>query len=403
MADGRLAAQLFVHGQATPSARVLRVPGHRVRAEGMLPRSRRPRASVRVAGHVDRRVTLRPARAAPDRACGRGWRGAPTPSARWRTCSADGVERASPSLRRVRRRAVAGAAHRGGGERRYGSRRRTRARRLRRPEAPHPRQGHRARRPGGGRRGRDAAAGRRAAAPRLRRAPGRGRAAPAGHRAGDRARRAGRGRRVDLRGRRPRRGRGRAAPPAGPAGGQPGLPGGSARAGHRVAPRQLHVAPDGGPDHLPGRDRPALGAAVRARRQHLSEHRPERAAMLDWSGRLAPGSRARGTRAISGSTSWSTPIRPRAPCATLLAEVHPRVDGATEPLGILAAVNARAARRRPAGERGVRLGHARARVQRRWRAFGGAADAASCTRGGAGRGVVPCEPNGAGAGTQPAW
>ena len=267
------------------------------------------------------------------------------------------------------------------------------ARRLRRPEAPHPRPRHRARRPGRGGRGRHAAAGRRAPPARLRCAPSRrssvSSAEPARPSCAARwARRArstfvvgGRGEDVD------------------------GL---LRRLGRREDNRVYLVeslvtatvlaarpAPRGGgrrADHLRRRDRPALGAAVRARRQHLSVDRRGTWTRCSTGPAGWPaGSRPRATPACSASTSWSTPTRPPVQSRALLAEVHPRVDGATYPLAILQRLNATQRECRPAARAPPSSRARSTSASDELRRLPPCGRARSCTRRRRARGMVPYE------------
>lgn len=159
---------------------------------------------------------------------------------------------------------------------------------------------------------------------------------------------------------------------------------------------QLHVAPDGGPITCLGvTDQrwerpfvhggnifPTTGRSVPA--------------MLDWSSRLATWFQGEGYAGHLGLdfVEYADPVTGGA--RTLLAEVHPRSDGATEPLGILARMNA--------GQRAAGRPESRAFVSGTLElGSGGLARLAGLGREflyapARGGGVVPCEPNGAGPG-----
>jgi hypothetical protein len=109
----------------------------------------------------------------------------------------------------------------------------------------------------------------------------------------------------------------------------------------KVSPHvQLHVAPDGGPIACVGLtdqrwERPFVhgGNIFPSIGRHVD-------AMLDWSGRLARSLQAEGYTGMLGLdfVEYADPATGQS--RALLAEIHPRVDGATYPLAILQRLNA---------------------------------------------------------------
>jgi hypothetical protein len=103
---------------------------------------------------------------------------------------------------------------------------------------------------------------------------------------------------------------------------------------------QLHVAPDGGPITCVGVtdqrwERPLVHGGNIAPSSGRSV-----AAMLDWSARLARWLQTEGYTGLLGLdfVEYADPVTEEV--RTLLAEVHPRADGATYPLAILQRLNA---------------------------------------------------------------
>jgi hypothetical protein len=80
--------------------------------------------------------------------------------------------------------------------------------------------------------------------------------------------------------------------------------------------------------------------------------------MLDWSERLAGWLQGQGYTGLLGLDFVEYADPETAEVRTILAELHPGMDGATYPLAIQQRLNGRPARMGPPGERGVRLGHA---------------------------------------------
>jgi hypothetical protein len=159
---------------------------------------------------------------------------------------------------------------------------------------------------------------------------------------------------------------------------------------------QLHLAPDGGTITCLGvTDQRWERPFVHGGNIYPSTSRSV-PSMLDWSGRLAAWFQGEGYAGHLGLdfVEYADPVT--GAVRALLAEVHPRLDGATEPLGILARVNAaQRAAGRPESRAFVsgtlELGSGGlGRLAGLGREFLFTAEEA--------RGVVPCEPNGAGPG-----
>jgi hypothetical protein len=159
---------------------------------------------------------------------------------------------------------------------------------------------------------------------------------------------------------------------------------------------QLHVAPAGGPITCLGvTDQRWERPFVHGGNIFPSTGRSA-PAMLDWSCRLATWFQSAGYAGHLGLDFVEYADPATGAVRTLLAEVHPRVDGATEPLGILARHNAD---QRAAG-RPESLAFVSGTLEL---GSGGLARLAGLGRdflytAERGRGVVPCEPNGAGPG-----
>jgi hypothetical protein len=159
---------------------------------------------------------------------------------------------------------------------------------------------------------------------------------------------------------------------------------------------QLHVAPAGGPITCIGvTDQRWERPFVHGGNVFPTTGRSV-LAMLDWSRRLARWLQGEGYAGHLGLDFVEYADPATGGVRVLLAEVHPRVDGATEPLRILQRVNAeQRGAGRPESKAFVsgtlELGPSGpARLEEPGAGFLYSADT--------GRGVVPCEPNGSGEG-----